>query len=258
MRSWIRTIAPTLLGVSALVLFAGSLSAQGVTSAAVVGRITQAGGVPVDGAVVTVLNTSTGGRWQAVTRASGRYFLENVATGGPFTIEARGIGFQPARKTGITLTLGQRYTANFELSTAPVELEELAVSAAINPLINRAKTGPTTTISDTAADTALCRLYSIKGLSNSRSMHLLPGGGSSPSRAPRPAASTSAFIRVDPQRDAGCFGSTRSIAEHPPWVKRKATSSASLEPDRCCTRNTSGRRSVHPGTAPLILVPWSG
>jgi hypothetical protein len=143
-------IAPTLLGLSALVLFAGSLNAQGVTSAAIVGKVTQTGGAPVDGAVVTVLNTSTGGRWQAVTRASGRYFLENVATGGPFTIEARGIGFQPARKTGITLNLGQRYTADFELSTAPVELEELAVSAAVNPLINRAKTGPATTISTTA------------------------------------------------------------------------------------------------------------
>ena len=76
MRSWIRSIAPTLLGVSALVLFAGSLSAQGVTSAAVVGRITQAGGVPVDGAVVTVLNTSTGGRWQAVTRANPGAWLD--------------------------------------------------------------------------------------------------------------------------------------------------------------------------------------
>ena len=143
-------IAPTLLGLSALVLFAGSLNAQGVTSAAIVGKVTQTGGAPVEGAVVTVLNTSTGGRWQAVTRGSGRYFLENVATGGPFTIEARGIGFQPSRKTGIMLNLGQRYTANFELSTAPVELEELAVSAAVNPLINSGRTGPATTISDTA------------------------------------------------------------------------------------------------------------
>jgi hypothetical protein len=150
MSSWIRKVRLALLSLGAVALFAGSLNAQGVTSAAIVGTITQTGGAPVEGAIITVLNTSTGGRWQAVTRSSGRYFLENVATGGPFTIEARGIGFQPSRRTGIMLNLGQRYEASFELSTSPVELEELAVSAAVNPLINSARTGPATTISDSA------------------------------------------------------------------------------------------------------------
>ncbi|HSE27688.1 MAG TPA: TonB-dependent receptor, partial [Gemmatimonadales bacterium] len=114
------------------------------------GVITQQGGVPIEGAVIEVLNTSTGARLQAVTRANGRYFLENVTPGGPYRISARAIGFRGATLDGIRLTLGQRFTRDFELERQVVEVEEVTVAGAVNPLINTGRTGSAQSISELA------------------------------------------------------------------------------------------------------------
>ncbi|HET7025905.1 MAG TPA: carboxypeptidase regulatory-like domain-containing protein [Gemmatimonadales bacterium] len=126
---------------------AGPLAAQGVTSAAVQGKVTQAGGTPVEGATVIITNTSTGQRFQVQTRAGGSYTLENVPPGGPYTISARGVGFQPNTRSDIQLTLGQRFTADFELTQAVVQVEELTIKGAPDPIINKGRTGASNTIS---------------------------------------------------------------------------------------------------------------
>ena len=51
----------------------------------------------LEDAVVTVTNTATGERWQTATRARGRYVFEYLSVGGPYLLEARAIGFAPAR-----------------------------------------------------------------------------------------------------------------------------------------------------------------
>jgi outer membrane receptor protein involved in Fe transport len=143
-----RTLCSLAVAVSLITPF--SLLAQGVTSAAVAGRITAATRGTVESGVVSLLNTSTGVRMQTSTNNAGRYNFENAAPGGPYTIEVRAIGFQPATKTGVMLTLGQRYVQDFVLEAQPVTLAELEVIAATNPLINSARTGPSQTVSDTA------------------------------------------------------------------------------------------------------------
>ncbi len=140
-------------GVAAVALLfggAGLVAAQGVTSAAVQGRITSETRGNVQGAIVLLTNTANGARQQTSTNGAGRYNLENVTPGGPFTIEVRAIGFQPAAKNGILLSLGQRYNQDFELKQQIVTLEELTVVAATNPLINAGRTGPAQTVTATA------------------------------------------------------------------------------------------------------------
>ena len=90
-------------------LFGGAplLAAQGITSAAVAGRVTSEARGTVENGIVALINTSTGARQQTTTNAGGRYNFENAGPGGPYTIEVRAIGFQQASKTGVTLTLGQ-------------------------------------------------------------------------------------------------------------------------------------------------------
>lgn len=145
-----RLIGALALVLSLVMLVAGLAEAQGVTSAAVRGAITRAGGEPVGSAVVSLLNTQKGTVIRAQTQASGRYFFDNVEPGGPYTIEVRAIGFESLTKTGIMLSLGQRYDATFELSAQVVTLEELTVTAVTNPLINSSRTGAEQTISDAA------------------------------------------------------------------------------------------------------------
>ena len=134
----------------ALLLGGGELAAQGVTSAAVQGRVTSENRGTVENAIVALTNTTTGARQQTSTNSSGRYNFENVTPGGPYTVDVRSIGFQAGSKSGIMLALGQRYLQDFELKQQVVTLEELTVVAATNPLINSGRTGPAQIVNDTA------------------------------------------------------------------------------------------------------------
>src|SRR5947207_14326477 len=87
-----------LATIALLVFPAGAVTAQGVTSAAVAGRITDESGAPVPAAQLTLINGSTGQRYAARSRDDGRYSFENVDVGGPYTLGARALGFEP--KTG--------------------------------------------------------------------------------------------------------------------------------------------------------------
>jgi outer membrane receptor protein involved in Fe transport len=139
-------------GTAMVAVLAGGtqvLLAQGVTSAAVQGRITSETRGSVENAIVVLTNTTNGARQQTTSKGAGRYNFENATPGGPYTIEVRAIGFQAATKTGVMLTLGQKYTQDFELKQQVVTLEELTVIAATNPLINSGRTGAAQTVSDT-------------------------------------------------------------------------------------------------------------
>jgi hypothetical protein len=142
---------PGLLAVVALALILApcSLGAQGITSAALQGTVAHADGRPISGAVVSVTAAASGARWQVATDAAGRYFLENVQVGGPYDIEAKGLGYRPSRRSGVVLSLGQRYRADFALEPAPVMLDPLTVTASVDPVLNSGRTGPAHVVSET-------------------------------------------------------------------------------------------------------------
>lgn len=111
-----RLLASVAALVALVVLpLGGSLTAQGVTTAAVVGRLTDESGSPVGEATVALLNTSTGQTWSTRAAADGRFAFENVAVGGPYTVDVRAVGFEPLRVTGVLLRLGQRLVFDRQL-----------------------------------------------------------------------------------------------------------------------------------------------
>ena len=119
---------------------AGELAAQGVTSAALYGVVRG----PDADAVVTVTNTADGGRWRTTTPAGGRYAFEYLSVGGPYTVEARAIGFGPAGESGIMLSLGQRRRADLAMVPLVAQLAELVVQAD-DARLNGSRTGPAQT-----------------------------------------------------------------------------------------------------------------
>ena len=125
------------------------LCAQGITSAALQGRVLQADSAPIAGAVVTAILPASGAHWQVVTDASGRYFVENMGVGGPYVLEARAVGFRSAGQTGVFLGLGQRYHADFTLESMAIELPTLTISANVDALLNAGRTGPAHIVSAT-------------------------------------------------------------------------------------------------------------
>src|SRR6266699_2244891 len=142
---WISCVS----GVLAL-LAASVASAQGVTSAAVAGRITDEASAPVGTALVTLVNGSTGQRYSRRAADDGRYGFENVAVGGPYTLEVRALGFEAAKSAPFQLALGQRSEVNLSLKRAAVEVAAVTVTAPADPLLSRGRTGAQTLISDSA------------------------------------------------------------------------------------------------------------
>jgi carboxypeptidase family protein len=118
------------------------LQAQGITTAAVQGAVTREDGSPIAEAQVEVTNSSTGERWELQTGARGRYYLESATIGGPYRIAVHAVGFEPASRGGMYLSLGQRYTVDFSLKVSVYELPEIAVVQEVDPLINPGRTGP--------------------------------------------------------------------------------------------------------------------
>jgi hypothetical protein len=133
----------------ATVAWAGSLLAQGITTGSVRGHVTDESGNPVVGAVLSLVNSQTGLRYSGVTREGGAYDIENVTPGGPFTLNARAVGYRPVAHGGIRVDLSQVVTLDLTMEQSTVELQPLTVMGeAANPLTARSRTGPTAYVSD--------------------------------------------------------------------------------------------------------------
>src|SRR2546422_3051727 len=137
------------VGLLVLILLgAGPLAGQGVTTASIRGTVLGTDGTPIDVAAIQITNVSTGARWQAVTSTAGRYFVDGVDVGGPYELEVRRVGFRPLRRTGITLTLGQRLVADWALEPAATELEPVTVEAAADLIGRSGRAGPVVVVSE--------------------------------------------------------------------------------------------------------------
>ncbi|HTK42355.1 MAG TPA: carboxypeptidase regulatory-like domain-containing protein [Gemmatimonadales bacterium] len=134
--------------VAAVIVFAAPLSAQSVTGAAIAGRVLTTDSTPLEQAIVRVTNTSNGERWQTTTSARGTYFVDYLSVGGPYRVEVRAVGYEPAQRDSIRLALGQRLTLHFTLAPAPIELQEIAVTAPVEARSIAARSGPSQVISD--------------------------------------------------------------------------------------------------------------
>jgi hypothetical protein len=131
-----------------------TMAAQGITTAAVSGVVTDEAGQPVDAAQIQVVNQSTGVRSGTLTRTNGNYYVQGLEVGGPYVVTVKRIGFQPDSLGGIRLTLGQNFRASFKLITQAAQLEAVTVRAAtsdtLSALISPSRRGVQTDISDTA------------------------------------------------------------------------------------------------------------
>jgi hypothetical protein len=106
-----RRIIRAVLCAGVLEILGGQLDAQGVTGAAVQGTVVGVDSQPLAGATVRVNNPATGERWQAETLADGRFYLDHLSVGGPYTLVVRAIGYTPATQDSINLSLGQRLSS---------------------------------------------------------------------------------------------------------------------------------------------------
>ncbi|RKU63600.1 TonB-dependent receptor [Parabacteroides sp. AF17-3] len=115
-----------------------TLNAQ-VTTSGISGKVTAEGELLI-GATVQAVHEPSGTTYGTVTNADGRYSLQGMRTGGPYTVEVSYVGFQKAVYKSITLQLGETYLLDVKL-TESLSLDEVVVTASKAALFNSQKTG---------------------------------------------------------------------------------------------------------------------
>ena len=89
--------------------------AQGETTSAIVGQVSDASGATVPGANVTVTNKETGARRNARTDSEGRFNFPQLKPG-TYSIKVELDGFEPELNENVAAALGQKQTVDFRLS----------------------------------------------------------------------------------------------------------------------------------------------
>jgi len=130
-----------------LVLFsAASLMAQ-VTTSSMTGKVSLSGSSePIIGASVQVVHEPSGTRYAAATNADGRFNIQGMRVGGPYSVTISYLGHQTKTFKNITLQLGEVYKLETSLSENAQQLGEVVVSATASKFAAE-KTGATTNIS---------------------------------------------------------------------------------------------------------------
>jgi hypothetical protein len=108
-------------------LLATSAWAQLASQTALVGTVTDSGGLVVPGAKVVAVNLGTQDTYEATTNASGFYNIQFVRTG-RYEISVEAQGFQAYKKTGIEVPSNQTVRANAVLQVGGVT-ETVTVAA---------------------------------------------------------------------------------------------------------------------------------
>src|SRR6184192_3693304 len=119
-----------------VVLSRAPATAQGVTTAAVAGVVTDSSGAPLDGARVIAVHGPSGTEYAAVTRADGRFTIPGMRVGGPYNVSVSVLGYRRQVQDQIQLTLGVTADLRFVLARASVELAPVTVTATTNPVFS--------------------------------------------------------------------------------------------------------------------------
>ena len=124
-----------------------SIMAQ-VTTASLAGSVTTTDTKEeVIGASVVAIHEPSGTRYATITNIDGRFAIQGMRTGGPYTVTVSYIGYQSKQLTDITLQLGETYNLNVWLAEDANEIAEVVVIGKGSKFAAE-KTGATTNINN--------------------------------------------------------------------------------------------------------------
>jgi len=112
--------------VFSLLLLSTAINAQ-VTTSALSGKISS-NNEPIIGATVVATHTPSGTTYGAVSNEKGRYFIQGMRVGGPYTIMISYVGYKKVEFTDVQLALGETSTINALLKESSQQLNEVVVT----------------------------------------------------------------------------------------------------------------------------------
>ena len=135
-----------LLLAALMLVTAAAVNAQ-ITTSSMAGQVSGTDGEDIIGATIRVTHEPSGTTYNAVTNADGRWAIQGMRVGGPYTVKISYIGYAERDYTGINLQLGETYNLNASISEDVNELGEVVVVGSASKFAAE-KTGATTNISN--------------------------------------------------------------------------------------------------------------
>ncbi len=132
------------------VLVSSVVLAQGVTTAALNGKVTSKTGEALPGVNIIAVHEPSGTKYGTTTRSDGRYTVPNMRVGGPYTVTASIVGYQKQSKEEIYLQLAQTLNLDFSLAEEAVAGEEVVIVAERPTVLNASRTGAATSVATDA------------------------------------------------------------------------------------------------------------
>ena len=146
--SW-RALSLTLLGLALVSVFQAPAWAQGETTSAIIGQVTDTTGAVVPDATVTITNQETGLKRTAKTDSGGRLNFPQLKPGA-YAVRVEAEGFEPQQADNVFSGLGQKQTINFTLRVA--RSKETVEVGAEAPIINPSNANTSTTLNAPALE----------------------------------------------------------------------------------------------------------
>jgi len=136
------------LMLASIALLAGLATYAQVTTSSLGGRVVDQNGEPAIGIAVVATHVPSGTVYGVVTNSDGRYTIQGMRTGGPYTVEISSIGYQTVQYTDVELELGELFSLNATIKESTEQLSESVVIASPSSKFAAEKTGASTNISN--------------------------------------------------------------------------------------------------------------
>ena len=123
-----------LVTLVAVLAFAPRVAAQGETTSAIEGQVTDSTGDAIPGAILTITSRDTGLQRSLKTGDDGRFNFPQLKPG-TYTVKAEAQSFETQQIDNVSSGLGQKQTVNFSMKVAPTRqiIEVTGTSPLFNP-----------------------------------------------------------------------------------------------------------------------------
>ena len=135
--------------VLALLMLAAAMWAQGETTSAIVGSVSDPTGAAIPGARVTITSTDTGLTRSVFTDDAGRFNFPQLKPG-PYSVKVDADRFEPQRNSSVSAGLGQKQPVDFTLQIAASSQNVVVTERA--PLVNPQNPNTSTTLTARALE----------------------------------------------------------------------------------------------------------
>ncbi len=145
-RNFFHDYAAGLLFLLVSWLLLPNLFAQGVTTGAMNGIVTDGQGKPLPGANVIAVHEPSGTQYGTAVRTGGAFNVPNMKIGGPYTVTVSFVGYRTQKEENVSIGLGQNLRLDFKLPEEAITVTGVQVTAEQDEVLNSGRTGAATYI----------------------------------------------------------------------------------------------------------------